>query len=225
MKSKHWLYIFLVVVIVYFTGMGFQNDIWQNGAKPLLILSLLGYFLAATKGIKVPLKILVALALLFSVMGDTLLLFSNSNERFFILGLISFLVAHLFYIVCFHKIKMRENLEGYWPAAVIVGAYYGMLMFLLVPHLGGLKIPVLVYGIVISFMLFLATQLYQLKDNLTARFILTGAVFFVVSDSVLAINKFYKPYAWGGWVIMTTYLLAQWLLVKGLARYICNMKT
>lgn len=220
MKPTVWIYSFVIVVVIYFTGMAVQNDTIQFIFKPLLIASLLGYFLSATANAPSPFKKWIVGALLFSVGGDTLLLFANKNELYFIFGLLSFLIAHVCYIVCFHKIKQQEKIEGKWYAAIIVGVYYFFIMSFLIPHLGPLKIPVLVYGIVISFMLLLAMVLYDLADHKTARLLLTGAIFFVISDSVLAINKFYNPLPWGGWAIMITYILAQWLLVNGAIRYI-----
>ncbi|HEX7757145.1 MAG TPA: lysoplasmalogenase [Niabella sp.] len=220
MKPAVWKIIFACVTIAYFTGMALQNDTLQFACKPLLVSSLLGYFIAATRANSSSLKKWITGALTFSVAGDTLLLFANDNELYFISGLVSFLIAHLFYICCFHQIKIKESISGKWYTAIIVGVYYFFIMSFLIPHLGTLKIPVLVYGIVISFMLLLAMHLYDLPDNRTARLLLTGAIFFVLSDSILAVNKFYRPAAWGGWAIMSTYMLAQWTLVNGMIRLI-----
>ncbi len=224
MKPQHWLYIFLAVVVSYFAGMFISNEVLLFIFKPLLVISLLGYFISSTIQVPSTLKKWIIGALLFSIAGDTLLMFANYNELFFILGLVAFLIAHIFYIVCFHTIRTKESIAGKWYVAIIVAVYYFLIMNFLLPHLGGLKYPVIVYGLVISFMLLVAMHLYDLKDNLTARYLLTGAILFVVSDSVLAINKFYQPYAWGGWAIMITYTLAQWLLVKGCVR-IVNIRT
>lgn len=213
-------YIFGIVTFAYFIGMAFEQDTIQLIFKPLLASSLLLYFIATTKRVISTLKKWIAAALVFSIAGDTLLMFANTNELFFILGLCAFLVAHLFYIYTFHEIRTQRQIMGKWYVAIIVAIYYFLIINLLLPYLGGLKYPVIVYGLVISFMLLVAMHLYDLKDNLTARYLLTGAILFVVSDSVLAINKFYQPYPWGGWAIMVTYVLAQWLLVKGLSRYI-----
>ncbi|WP_300604174.1 lysoplasmalogenase [Niabella sp.] len=215
-----WNIVFIGVVLLYFAGMALQNDVLQFFLKPLLAGTLLGIFIAETAGIISPFKKWIIGALLFSAGGDTLLMFANNKELYFILGLVSFLIAHVFYILCFHFIKTQESVSGKWYTAIIVGVYYFFMMSFLLPHLDALKIPVLVYGIVISFMLLLAMHLYDLADHKTAQMILTGAIFFVVSDSVLAMNKFYHPTAWGGWAIMTTYVLAQWLLTRGMIRYI-----
>ncbi len=215
-----WPYIFLLITCAYFTGMALQNEVLLLIFKPLLVTSLLGYFVSATAGVSSSLKTWVIGALVFSIAGDSLLMFSNRNELYFILGLIAFLIAHIFYIICFHTIRTKEDINGKWYVAIIVVVYYILIINFLLPHLGALKYPVLIYGLVISFMLLVAIHLYDLRDNLTARFLLTGAILFVLSDSVLAINKFYKPFSWGGWAIMLTYTLAQWMLVKGCVRYI-----
>lgn len=213
-------YIFGIIAFAYFLGMAFGQDSLQFIFKPLLVSSLLYYFIIATRQVTSSLKKWITVALVFSIAGDTLLMFANTNELFFILGLCAFLVAHLFYIYTFHQIRTRHQIAGKWYVAIIVAIYYFLIINFLLPHLGGLKYPVIVYGLVISFMLLVAMHLYDLEDHLTAQYLLTGAILFVVSDSVLAINKFYHPYPWGGWAIMITYVLAQWLLVKGLTRYI-----
>lgn len=213
-------YIFGITVIVYFLGMALGQDNLQFIFKPLLVGSLLFYFLMATKQTRSALKKWITGALVFSVAGDTLLLFANTRELFFMLGLCAFLVAHLFYICTFHQIRTRHHIAGKWYVAIIVAVYYFLIINFLLPHLGSLKYSVIIYGLVISFMLLIAMHLYDLEDNLTARYLLTGAIFFVISDSVLAVNKFYHAYSWGGWAIMITYVLAQWLLVTGLTRYV-----
>lgn len=219
MRKNIFQKLFLLVTIVYFTGMALQNEAILLICKPLLVTSLLFHFIAATKNHPSTLKIYIIAALVFSIAGDTLLMFVNQNERFFLLGLSAFLLAHIFYIICFHKIKTKEQVAGKWQWSIIVLIYYFFIISFLMPHLGGMKIPVLVYGLVISFMLFTAMLLYDLNDNKTARYLLTGALLFVISDSVLAINKFYRPLAFSGWMIMTTYVLAQWMLVRGLVLY------
>ena len=211
--------IFLIIVLVYFTAMAFKKDAMLLVFKPLLMTGLLLYFLSATKGFSSSIKLLTVGAIVFSFFGDTLLMFAGKNELFFLLGLSAFLIAHIFYILCFHKIKVKENVEGRWQWSIVVAIYYFFIILLLMPHLGSMKIPVLIYGLVISFMLLVAALLYDLPDNKTARYILTGALLFVISDSVLAINKFYLPFETAGWIIMLTYVAAQYLLVSGVIRY------
>ncbi len=117
-------YIFIIVVACYFLGMTLKQDTIQFIFKPLLISSLLFYFVVNTKQVRSILKKWITGALIFSIAGDTLLMFANANELFFILGLCAFLVAHLFYIYTFHQIRARHDIAGKWYAAIIVVIYY-----------------------------------------------------------------------------------------------------
>ncbi len=85
-----------------------------------------------------------------------------------------------------------------------------------------MKIPVTVYGLVISTMLLFALHVASIKNREAAKWLLTGAILFVISDSVLAINKFYYPFEYSGVLIMLTYGMAQWFIVKGAILYLRN---
>ena len=84
-----------------------------------------------------------------------------------------------------------------------------------------MKIPVLVYGVVISTMLLLALHLIFIKKREAGLWMVGGAVLFVISDSILAVNKFYHPFAGSGAAIMITYGLAQFCIIKGAIKYLC----
>jgi uncharacterized membrane protein YhhN len=81
---------------------------------------------------------------------------------------------------------------------IVVAAYYFALLTILFPTLGDMKIPVTVYGLVISTMLLFALHVASIKNREAAKWLLTGAILFVISDSVLAINKFYYPFEYSG---------------------------
>jgi len=102
---------------------------------------------------------------------------------------------------------------------IAVLAYLIEFMYLLWPSLGGMKIPVLIYGITISTMLSAAIWQYQKLDDRTSLFLIIGAALFVTSDSILAINKFSSPFDSAGIFIMATYILAQLFIVLGAIRY------
>jgi uncharacterized membrane protein YhhN len=154
--------------------------------------------------------------LVFSWAGDTLLLFVLNNGVFFIYGLVEFLIAHLFYIALFRKELKKEVAAIKWslPPLIFILVYLFILLIILIPHLGGLTIPVIIYAIIISAMLYMATLLSLEWPGHSAFYLLTGAISFVVSDSLLALNKFYHPFPLSGFWIMVTYLYAQGALVK-----------
>ena len=105
---------------------------------------------------------------------------------------------------------------------IAVVAYYIGLLTILFPTLGEMKIPVIVYGLVISIMLLSALHLPITKNREASIGLMMGAVLFVISDSVLAINKFYRPFEYSGVLIMLTYGLAQWFIVNGAILYLRN---
>jgi uncharacterized membrane protein YhhN len=88
-----------------------------------------------------------------------------------------------------------------------------------------MKLPVRIYGVVISFMFLLALHMLFLRNKTTGKLMMTGALLFVISDSVLAINKFYQPLEWAGIVVILTYGFAQFFIVEGAIRYTQAIKS
>lgn len=178
------------------------------------------YFFSGTSSVRSPLKKWIFIALFFSWTGDVLLMFNDDNSLFFLLGLSSFLIAHIFYILFFHRVRVQEKTATkIWPVVLIV-AYYIALIGFLSPYLKDMKLPVRIYGMVISFMFMLALHMMYIKNKMAGRWLLLGALLFVISDSVLAIDKFYQSFEWGGSVIMLTYGLAQLFIAVGAIQYI-----
>ncbi len=160
------------------------------------------------------------MALLFSWLGDVLLMFQQKDPLFFLLGLSSFLIAHIFYIIFFYRVGIEEKVRVNPWLLLIVAIYYIALITLLSPHLGEMKVPVFIYGIVISFMFMLAMHMLSIKNKRVGQWMMAGALLFVISDSTLAINKFYRGFEIAGVVVMLTYGLAQLFIIEGASRYI-----
>lgn len=224
MKGKLWIILFFVLLLANLVGVYLGNDTIWFITKPLLLIVLSGYFLSQTQIWNDDLKRWIFAALLFSWIGDVLLLFEMNNSIFFLLGLLAFLLAHIFYIGFFHIVRLRENVKSSWLLLVIIVIYYTILMVLLSPHLGKMKLPVRIYGIVICFMFMLAMHMLFIRNKIAGRFMMLGAFLFVISDSALAINKFYSSFELAGVIIMLTYGVAQFLIVEGATRYIRSVK-
>ena len=220
MKKSFWLFLFLVVLAVNLLDWQFNNGKFEYFFKPLLIPVLAGYFIFQTNSIAGDFKKWILLALFFSWAGDVLLMFEPKDKIFFLLGLSSFLLAHIFYIVFFHFVRVKEKIKGNPWLLVVVVIYYAVLINFLSPYLADMKIPVLVYGIVISVMLMMAMHMLFIKNKPAGKWMMIGALMFVMSDSILAINKFYQPFATAVILIILTYGLAQLFIVKGAADYI-----
>jgi uncharacterized membrane protein YhhN len=167
--------------------------------KPMLMpLLMLAYYMEVKPMILFS-RILLS-GLFFSWVGDVLLMLESLSGNFFIGGLLSFLTAHLMYIRYFTKTKsLKESFLKSRPIMLLaIVAYVIELMYILWPYLGEMKVPVLIYGSVIGIMLALALWQIGKLNKKAAILFTTGAAIFVLSDSLLAINKFRIPFCRNG---------------------------
>jgi uncharacterized membrane protein YhhN len=220
MPKSTWIIVFIFLLLANLISTYLNNDTLRSISKPALMPVLAIYFLTQTRGIVTPLKVWIMLALGFSWLGDILLMFEENNSIFFLLGLSAFFIAQVFYIVFFHNIRMREYIRGNALLLLVVIVYYFILISIISPHLGDLKLPVRIYGVVLSFMVMLAMHTMFSKNRTAGRWMMTGAILFVASDSLLAFNKFYSSFDYAGLMIMLTYGVAQLFITGGAAKYI-----
>ena len=158
------------------------------------------------------------IGVVFCMAGDVFLMIPRD---LFIFGLISFLLGHIAYIIGLNNQPPYFNL---WGAALIVllGIYIWWLYPKLVAGLnsrgkGGLRIPVLIYALVISMMVYSAGMTWtrsgwQVQAALSVSL---GAVLFFISDSILAWDRFINPFANARLKTMVTYHLGQIGIILG----------
>jgi len=185
-------------------------------AKPLLLISLIFFFWKKSSHLDHKLRRMIFFALGFSLLGDILLMFVNQSANFFIGGLIAFLIAHIFYVLVFLKQRNRSKNPFLFIGFVLL---YGMLLFyFLKDGLGDMLLPVILYMVIILSMASTAflRQGYVVKNSFVLVFI--GAILFMISDSILALNKFYQPLAFTNFSIIFTYAFAQLFIVFGLLK-------
>lgn len=142
----------------------YQINSWRYMSKPLIMVSLIGYFWTYKKELSKPLFQWGLCALLFSLAGDIFLMFTHMSAHFFTAGLGAFLLAHVFYILLFVK-QRNKKLTIPWLQGSLLLCYAFLMGFLVLEQTGDLKIPVLVYITVITAMAF--TSLMR-KGNMTA---------------------------------------------------------
>lgn len=184
--------------------------------KPAIVTSLMLFFWSQSKKIKKGLRMLFTFALVFSLIGDILLMFVDRSTNFFLCGLVSFLIAHLIYVLGFGK--QRNKTVKPLGFIVFLLIYAAGLFYLLLDGLKEMLIPVVIYMLVI---LSMATMAYLRKGMVSNRsyyLVLIGAILFLVSDSILALNKFYEPQLYSSISIMLTYALAQYFIVIGILK-------
>lgn len=206
---------FWILALLDIVGLTANIEALHIIVKPLLLPALI--VLLFYSKTTIPGKRLLLVGLFFSWLGDVFLLFENNNELFFIFGLVSFLTTHIFYIIYFLRIRSsKESLLKKQPILIALVLAYGItLVWQLFPHLGDLKIPVMVYAAVICTMLLCSLHVFFKVNEKAALYYVAGAAAFVISDSLLAINKFYQPFAYAGVLIMLTYCAAQYFIVSG----------
>ena len=218
MKNKVALYIFIRYSIFYLAMIALNQEEIARYLKPFLLpLLVVAVYLSE----KFKTKTLLLTALTFSWIGDVILLFADKGEIYFILGLVAFLVSHVFYIVLFSKQTISKTISNKLSFGAGIGLillyFFGMITTL-GPKLGSLTIPVVIYAVVISTMLFYALKGSFQWNTIPYQSVLIGAVFFISSDSILAFNKFDQAIPYASFLIMITYLAAQFCIVWGILK-------
>ena len=216
MKRSVWIIAFAFVLLADVTLNELGYDSFRLITKPLLLPLLFLHFYFLTSYTVSSLKNCYTLALAFCWVGDALLLFERYDPIFFILGLSAFLLGHISFIICFNKLRLEKDLLFKPKTILPVVLYYITLVSLLYNHLGSLLLPVLVYGVAICAMLVMAMNLIRLKNKRAAALIFSGVLAFVLSDSILAINKFYQSFRFAGTIVMLTYGIAQACICMGM---------
>ncbi|WP_337056231.1 lysoplasmalogenase [Pseudomonas sp. USHLN015] len=198
-----WLLIGLAGALAYLYGDANDLATLCLWTKPVPILALLAWLLRSAAPGRY--RHWVAVGLLLCLAGDMLLQWSPD---FFVFGLAAFLLGHLAYIGAY-----LSDTRHLAPLALLLAVLFGAGMFASLARggLGGLLVPVALYALTISAMLWRALARLGTRGpgRRSVRVAALGALCFVVSDSLLGINRFVTPFDAAGLAIMLTYWLGQ----------------
>lgn len=176
---------------------------WGFVTKPVpMLLLILGLF-ACGEPRDETIRALVTAGLVASLAGDVFLV---DEERCFLPGLASFLVAHLLYVAAFLRGAELAAAAPYAACYLLVGA---VLCGLLWPRLGKLRVPVLAYALVLSAMCAAAWARGRTDGSPLAPI---GATLFYLSDGVLAVNRFRWPFRAAKPLLFALYIAGQSLI-------------
>lgn len=232
-------YLFTLLIHCFFLGM--EWTLASKITKPLLMPMLLYFLYPIFKGNSGKMAFIpktdeegnilstrpisttiILVAFVASWAGDIFLMFNG--QGFFMAGMLSFMIAHISYSYLFNQIQPHSQKNVLIP--LLLGAFVLHLgtdiMDVIRPNLGDLIMPVYVYMIVITIMSVFAFKTMVVADTKYwgMHFFGVGAIFFVISDMILAVNIFaFKESFLGIWV-MATYGIAQYLIAKGFHSYI-----
>ena len=223
--TKWGMAISLVVIIVHFLAqfLGEEYKLVENISKALFLPSLMMYLYVQPNVFNKPGKNLVMMGLFGSFLGDVFLI----SKSLFIPGMVAFMTTHVFNIIFFSKIYGWKQ-----PKSTILNvskflliSFCWFIYFQLKTAIGPLIYPILVYMALICSAALMAIHIANYKPIkiIANNFWIPGMLFFIASDAILAFNKFdwsiNSPIPHVGLIIMVTYGLAQFLLVKGFQMY------
>jgi len=204
--QKTWLYIFGAFAVLFIGLLPFEPYTGNFVIKAIPAMSLAVLAFIAVSGIRGK---LLFTSLLFCAAADIAL--ELAAGKYFVAGLGLFLVAHIFFIITFSRDFRFQKSKV--PVIILLIVYAKMMAFVMTPSLKEMAIPVYVYLTAITLMAIFASLRSARND-----FTLYGAISFIVSDSVLAINKFMMPVPAADYAVMITYYLALFLIVYGFLR-------
>lgn len=222
-KPSFPLVVYGITGLLQVAGVFLKVPVLSLGLKPLLMPVLMWWvWIEGRKVVGIRDIRLIYGALFFSWLGDLFLMIPGDSFIFFLAGLVSFLLAHLTYILWFSS-RVRGQIgflqrQPVWILPVVL--FYTGFMGVLLPHMeGSLKVAVMVYGLVICGMMLSVAHTRGIPGNTSFWMLFVGGVSFVLSDSLLALNKFTpvgELAAIFPGLVMVTYILAQGLLTGGM---------
>jgi len=216
MELYHALLIVLgVVSVVYLITLAFKPGILQYILKGCLMPLVLAVYISGVGTGNIFLPIL--LALIFAWAGDVLLI-KITNILWFKLGLASFLIGHICYIVAMYRFAVPFNIPVL-VVSIVIAVCFGFIAYKVVKPGKQMKIPVIAYEAIIMTMAIFALQLFLEHRSLFGILVFAGSICFVVSDTLLALQTFRKARIY--FTVMVTYIAAQLLIALGFINILC----
>ena len=209
-----FLAVFLVSTAVHLYASLRKDTRLRNVTKPFILLSLLGFYVLAARSVSAA----VVLALLFSWLGDVLLI--PKGIKWFTAGGIAFMISHAFFVAAYTKDVVFSRIPVFLIVllAVFFAAAVAFIFSKLKPHLPkALFYPMFLYllinGTMNCFAIFRCVSAPSAATLTTA----IGAALFFVSDTALFFVRFKKDSRLKThFLVMLTYSIGEFLIVLGL---------
>ncbi len=218
MKKINYAVLFWAVALVHLFCI-YMNWPQQRVYSKFILVPILMWYLFKSPESDKPLKGMwrAYLGLFFSWVGDVLLI--GEGPSFFLSGMIAFITAHVYYSLFFIQTVpvKKETAAVFYKTLIGLSVVCGVLFILLRSALGAYQVPILLYMLFISLMASLAvhTTSNPAYKNFALQTFVPGAFLFVISDALLATNKFYAHLPVFDLGVMLTYAGAQYFLTKG----------
>ena len=222
--KKYGLWLFAIVLLIHLFFIYAGNSQGRTVSKLLLIPLLIVYLYASAQKAGRTMNLPAFAGLFFAFLGDLLL--NQTGELYFLLGMAAFIGTHICNSIYFLRLQRLDYVKN--NAALLAGfilvVVSGAVMAKLSSSLGSFREPIILYMVIICCMAVFAANTFNhpVLKHLATRYFIPGAGLFVLSDALLALNKFYYHQPTLDLAVMLTYGLAQWLLVIGFSRRAAN---
>lgn len=217
--KKYGIALFLIIILFHCIAIFLEWSAIRFYSKLLIIpflILLMSLNMRGGVGLS-SLKLLPLIALTASFMGDLFLSFTDA--QFFLWGMLSFIITHICNSIYFFKLNplRLKRLKYATISSLILAIICSLIVYTIKDSLGTFFIPIMVYMVIIGSMTVLASNLLanDLYAHLALQYFIPGAVLFVMSDGILALNKFSLKEPLFDVIVMLTYGLAQLYLVMG----------
>lgn len=195
--------------------------------KPLMLMVLSSWFYFNTRRVGDRLTLLIQAGLFFSLVGDVALMFQHLDDFNFLIGLAAFLIAQLCYTIAFIQniADVGAGRPPWLPMLITIGLIVFCYFFTerLLPAADEvIRIPVGVYAVAITAMGIAAAFRWGRTYPRSFYLVFCGALCFIVSDSLLAINRFITPFEAASWSVILTYAMAQVMIVLGILAHVLD---
>lgn len=185
-------------------------------SKPLLMPLLFLYVKSYIKNHNI-----LALGILFAWFGDLFLMVAGNEFLLFLLGLVSFLVMQIMYIILYLSASDRTvalskgTFLSYLPF-VALGIYFYYLMYPSLDFI--LTFAVGIYAAALVSMNIAAQSRRNRTRSISYSLVSLGALLFMISDMIIGYSKFVSSFSYSGFLIMITYFIGQFLIMEGIIR-------
>ncbi|NER17713.1 lysoplasmalogenase [Spongiivirga citrea] len=216
MKRK-WSFIGLFLLILT-VDLVFKNYEHLAGyrivSKPLVIISLLVYYISNSRSLEKDVKNPILVALVLLIIGDFCFL-AFENDIFFNLGFVAFMVANFFYFKAFLA-NTDFNFKLLIPFWILCGVYFFVMLSYLYLSIDLYLMPMMIFFIIMVSMANVALMRYKMVNNSSFYFVFIGTLFYLYSISLIAFDKFDMPVTYQYTLEMASYGLGHLLIVLGM---------
>ena len=217
MKSYYFIPLFLLILIVDVVFNNIESLIaFRVFSKPLISITLFIFYYSNSKNRPRKERFSILLCLLSLLFGDVFLL-ENTPVHSFPAGLFAFFMANVFYSMVLYRSANLEINKSY-PFLIVAAIYLFTIFYLMYDKLNGYFVPVLIYIFAVLNMIQAAFLRYKVVNNYSFILVFTGALLFLFSESLLALNKFYTPVPYKNILVMMIYGVSQLLIIMGILR-------